>query len=310
MQSARKSFAVRQARKTLIRAGVNEDTADRFLDNLRREVEAGGLQTAELQRSFCEAQMRELGMLADMTSNLAKEATADLIKGILLTIIGSAPYDLLTAKTSTPPARDAATQSKTDEIRWRVHIHWTGHRHSGSPSIERLCRSAFEANERLFGDTSLLTSQGASILGNYLDSQGRHREAERLLLLAFEIANREAGPNDKYTGAALVNLGSNKDERGHHKEAEPLLCKGLQILSDSLGRDDVATAGAEFDLGVNLALQGRPREAIPYLEHAAKLANGAGPPELTALIQAAISGGGERQHVRDQERSAIRVRSP
>ncbi len=119
---------------------------------------------------------------------------------------------------------------------------------------EALARDALARARPALGPTSLTTAAAASRLGEILQKQKKHEEAEELLRMAIEIFDDDASsPNDQIE--PRLSLAASLHVRGQVKEATVILRETLALSERHSGSEHPATLSTKNNLiGALLAI--------------------------------------------------------
>ena len=94
---------------------------------------------------------------------------------------------------------------------------------------------ALEIKTRVLGPENPATVNSMENVGNVLEEEDHHAEAEKLYREALGYSTPGPGTDAPQTVSAMNNLGNIIDNEGHHAEAEQLLRDSLEIESRVFG---------------------------------------------------------------------------
>lgn len=253
----RSHLAVRHTRMLLIRAGLNEDEADTFLDRLANELTSGRIGTDEAWRTFVERELAEIKENQRKATGTVKPAIVGLVTGLA----SSALYDLLKSQLrSTEPPVTRAIQYDWQDI---VQIEWASTKPATkSTEGETLLKRALQICEQQRGTFDKAAAIYLDGIGLFLDANGNHRAAEKPRRQALKISRRVSGHLHESTGAALSNLGLCFLAQRRHGESEECLTKSVRMLMTCLGTWHLSTAAAIYNLYICLKAQGRLKHVM------------------------------------------------
>lgn len=257
----RGGIAARQLRALLVKAGLTEPEADRFLDQLSSELSSGEAPQKQMEAA--------LDTFMATVERLKKEpSTAEKVRGIvreiLIGLVSAGLYELLKEelwgrrkkpKSVTVPGTTVEAPERWDG---EILIEWGLLRPDSSwEQGEQALRLCLEGRRDNYGEFDRRTALSFDALGMCLDGLGRHKEASGFRASAVKAAQRINGLKHPNTAAAMGNLGLCLTARKQYRDAENLLRRAHHIMRDVCGINHLWTLATIMNLYMCLKLQGR-----------------------------------------------------
>jgi hypothetical protein len=234
------SISERLTRAVLIKAGLAEDDADKFMGRLTADVLAGKTS----QQGKHEAIERQLAQLAQLQAAAKPKLSRDLT----VAIAGAAIWDMMKSFFTggpEPPPDKPKIESEPGDI---IMVDWAGARISwdiknAEKSFERgqWCRRQSHGTI----DPKLAVYLDAEAM--CLDARGQHTRAERLRRDALTIARGVYGYWHESVAAAHVNLGVCLFQCGKIDESDRHLAQGFRMMLDCVGQQHISMAGTVWN---------------------------------------------------------------
>jgi hypothetical protein len=176
-------IALRHARLLLVKAGLSEDEADRFLGRISEEVVSGKLEGQETRLAFIENQVAQI-----KTPGVATTAIAAVATGLFT----NALYDII--KAGVQGIKPEAQPPTPDEVDI-IQIEWADIRlPKKSYEIEGALRAALKIREQQHGTLDKRVAVYLDGIGMCLDAKRNHRGAVQVRRQALKISQRVNGP--------------------------------------------------------------------------------------------------------------------
>jgi hypothetical protein len=189
-------IALRHARLLLVKAGLSEEEADRFLRRISEEVVSGKLESQETRLEFIENQLAQIKSPGVATTAITAVATG---------LFANALYDII--KAGVQGVKPEAPPAPPDEVDI-IQIEWAEIRlPKKSYELEGALRSALKTREQKHGTFDKRVAVYLDAIAMCLDAKRNHRGAVQLRRQALKISQRVTGATSESTAAALCNLG-------------------------------------------------------------------------------------------------------
>jgi tetratricopeptide (TPR) repeat protein len=248
----------------LIKVGLHEDEANKFIYRLGGELSEGALKQENDRLKFVE---RELARL-EVNQSRAPNGSGHL-RTVLISVASGVAANFLTDAIKyygnpivlPPPQNHATDQSQSDFIQ----IEWAGSRLMTATGpfdltemykVEELLRRGLQIHEGCNGTLNPKTAAYLDGIGLILDLRRRHQKAERMRRQAIKISQSINGADHESTGAALSNLGLCLFSQRKYTESNQFLAMAFKILVNRLGMDHPTVAGAVYNCYFCLNAQG------------------------------------------------------